>query len=202
MPKPIVCLSDALRQYLEIFRPCFRKRQWKYFVIVLLGLVECEERKTLSGLMRWVAERASLSGMSRFLSKWPWSTEEVAITWMKRFRERMEHEIEAEHQRLKKEMPKRIGRPKATVVTGYLIFDNSVHTKPNGRRMGGLGYHYSSTEQRNVKGHCLFTGLYVLLGQRCPLPMQMYRQKSVCDQEGVKFESCQYPPDVYHPESP
>ena len=189
MPKPIVCLSDALRQYLEIFRPCFRKRQWKYFVIVLLGLVECEERKTLSGLMRWVAERASLSGMSRFLSKWPWSTEEVAITWMKRFRERMEHEIEAEHQRLKKEMPKRIGRPKATVVTGYLIFDDLVHTKPNGRRMGGLGYHYSSTEQRNVKGHCLFTGLYVLLGQRCPLPMQMYRQKSVCDQEGVKFES-------------
>ncbi len=44
MPKPIVCLSDALRQYLEIFRPCFRKRQWKYFVIVLLGL--CGMRRT------------------------------------------------------------------------------------------------------------------------------------------------------------
>jgi len=71
MPKPIVCLSEALRQYLESFRSCFSKRQWKYFVIVLLGLVECEERKTLSGLRRWVAEGISLSGLSRFLSKWP-----------------------------------------------------------------------------------------------------------------------------------
>jgi hypothetical protein len=43
MPKPIVCLSEQLCQYLEAFRPCFSKRQWKYFVTVLLGLVECEE---------------------------------------------------------------------------------------------------------------------------------------------------------------
>jgi hypothetical protein len=48
MPKPIVCLSEALRQYLESFRSCFSKRQWKYFVIVLLGLVECEERRLTS----------------------------------------------------------------------------------------------------------------------------------------------------------
>jgi len=40
-----------------------------------------------------------------------------------------------------------------------------------------------------MSGHCLFTGLYVLLGQRCPLPMQMYRQKAVYQQEGVVFES-------------
>ena len=60
MPKPIVCLSERLRQYLEIFRPCFRRRQWKYFVIVLLGLIECEERKTLTELLRMVGERISL----------------------------------------------------------------------------------------------------------------------------------------------
>ena len=52
MPKPIVCLSAQLRQYLELFRPCFSKRQWKYFVTVLLGLIECEERKTLTRLAR------------------------------------------------------------------------------------------------------------------------------------------------------
>jgi hypothetical protein len=55
--------------------------------------------------------------------------------------------------------------------------------------MGGLGQHFSNTEQRVVSGHCLFTGLYVLLGQRCPLPVLMYRQKSVCQQEGVAFQS-------------
>jgi DDE superfamily endonuclease len=189
MPKPIVCLSEALRQYLEIFRPCFSQRQWKYFVTVLLGLVECEERKTLSGLLRWVAEHISLSGLSRFLSKWPWSTEAVAQTWMKRFRQRQAGLIQAEHERLKEDMPKSVGRPKATVVTGYLIFDDSVHTKPKGRKMAGLGQHFSNSEQRMVTGHCLFTGLYILLGQRCPLPMQMYCQKSVCQQAGVVFES-------------
>ncbi len=75
MPKPIVCLSEQLCQYLEAFRPCFSKRQWKYFVTVLLGLVECEERKTMTGLLRVVGERISLSGLSRFLSKWPWSAD-------------------------------------------------------------------------------------------------------------------------------
>jgi hypothetical protein len=51
MPKQIVCLSEQLRQYLETFRACFCKRQWKYFVTVLLGLIECEERKTMSGML-------------------------------------------------------------------------------------------------------------------------------------------------------
>jgi hypothetical protein len=75
------------------------------------------------------------------------------------------------------------------VVTGYLAFDDSVHTKPKGRAMGGLGRHYSHTKKRVVSGHCLLTGLYVLLGQRCPLQPQLYRQKHVCEQEGIAFQS-------------
>lgn len=189
MPKPIVCLSEQLCQFLEIFRPCFRQRQWKYFVTVLLGLIECEERKTMTGLLRVVGERISLSGLSRFLSKWSWSAAEVAQTWLLRFRQRLEGLVQAEHDRLKAERPKSVGRPKTTVVTGFLIFDDSVHRKPKGRKMGGLGQHYSNTDQCVVSGHCLFTGLYVLLDQRCPLEAQLYRQKSVCQQEGVPFQS-------------
>jgi hypothetical protein len=74
------------------------------------------------------------------------------------------------------------------VVTGYLITDDSVHVKVKGRKMGGLGWHYANSEKRVEAGHCLFSGLYVLLGQRCPLPMQMYRQRAVCEQEGVPFQ--------------
>lgn len=189
MPKPIVCLSANLCQYLEIFRPCFSRRQWKYFVIVLLGLIECDERKTLTGLRRVVAEQCSLSGLSRFLNKWPWQPEQVAQVWMKRFQHRMEPLVQAEHERLSEERPRCVGRPKATVVTGYLIMDDSVHTKPKGRKMGGLGRHYSNTDKKLVWGHCLFTGLYMLLGQRTPLPAQMYRQKEVCAREEVPFQS-------------
>lgn len=189
MPKPIVCLSADLRQYLELFRPCFSRRQWKYFVIVLLGLIECDERKTLSGLRRVVAERCSLSGLSRFLSQWSWQPEQVAQVWMKRFQHRMEALVQAEHARLSEERPRCVGRPQATVVTGYLILDDSVHTKAKGRKMGGLGRHYSNTDKKVVSGHCLFTGLYLLLRQRTPLPAQMYRQKEVCAREEVPFQS-------------
>ena len=189
MPKPIVCLSEQLRQYMESFRPCFSKRQWKYFVTVLLGLIECEERKTMTGLLRVVGEHTSLSGLSRFMNRWPWSIEQVAQTWQVRFRERLQIQVQAEHERLRAERPKRRGRPKSTVVTGYLIFDDSVHHKPKGRSMGGMGRHYSNTEDRVVNGHCLFTGLYVLLGQRCPLPARLYRQKVVCEREDVPFQS-------------
>ena len=189
MPKPIVCLSEQLRQFAEIFRSCFSKRQWKYFVIVLLGLIECEERKTMSGLLRVIGEQVSLSGLSRFLNKWHWSPAKVAQSWLFHFRQRMEPLVQAEHTHLKAAQPKRIGHPKQTVVTGFLICDDSVHNKPKGQKMGGLGYHYSNTEQKVVSGHCLFTGLYVLLGQRCPLQPRMYCQKSVCEQEKQPFRS-------------
>ena len=189
MPKPIVCLSEQLRQYLELFRSCFSKRQWKYFVIVLLGLIECEERKTMSGLLRVVAEQISLSGLSRFFNKWRWNPDKVADTWQVHFHQRMEPLVQAEHTRLKAELPKQVGRPRQTVVTGYLIFDDSVHEKPKGRKMGGLGGHFSNTEQKVVSGHCLFVGLYSLLGQRCPLKARMYCQESVCQKEKIPFQS-------------
>ncbi len=123
------------------------------------------------------------------MNPWSWSPEQVARIWLQRFRQRLEWLVWMEHERLKAERPKRPGRPKQTVVTGFLIFAGSVHIKPKGRKMGGLGQHYSNTEKRVVPGHCLFTGLYVLLGQRCPLPAQWYRQKSVCQQEEVTFQS-------------
>ena len=189
MPKPIVCLSDALCQFLDAFRPCFSQRQWKYFVTVLLGLVECEGRSTLSGLLRCVGEQVSLSGLSRFLSRWSWLADEVAAVWHARFQDQMRPAVEAEHCRQRTQRPRRRGRPRGTVVTGYLIFDDSVHTKPRGRKMGGLGRHYSGTEKRVVRGHCLFSGLYILLDRRCPLEPQLYRQKAVCEREGVPFQS-------------
>jgi hypothetical protein len=52
-----------------------------------------------------------------------------------------------------------------------------------------LGHHYSTTVEQQVTGHSLVQSLYVLLGRRCPLAPQMYRQKAVCQREGVPFQS-------------
>jgi len=189
MPKPTGCLSQALSNFLKLFRACFSRRQWKYFVIVLLGLLEQEGRHTLKGLLASVWDKVSLAGLSRFLSKWSWSPAEVAHTWQADFRQELAGTVQAEHHQQRAARPKRRGRPKATVVTGYLILDDSVHGKPKGQKMAGLGRHYSATEKKVVTGHCLFTSLYVLLGRRCPLAPRLYRQKAVCEREGVPFQS-------------
>jgi len=189
MPTPIICLAVPLRQFAEAFRGCFTNRQWQYFVIVLLALVQCEARHTLTALLRHVGEPVSLSGLSRFFSRWSWSPERVAATWLLRFRTQMVEAVAAEHQRQRCERAKRPGRPKATQVTGYLILDDSVHQKPKGKAMAGVGQHFSSTDNRIVTGHVLFTGVYQVLGRRCPLPAHLYRQRAVCAREGVPFRS-------------
>ncbi len=48
MPVPIICLDDEVCQFAERFREQFTKPQYQYFVIVLLGLMLCEGRRTRS----------------------------------------------------------------------------------------------------------------------------------------------------------
>jgi hypothetical protein len=189
MPIPIICLDVSLRQFCERFRRCFTRPQWKYLVTVLLGLMLCQSACTLSGLLGQVAEGQSLSGLSRFFSQAPWSAEDVAGAWLEGFDEQMAQAVREEKARQRRQQPRRRGRPQATVVTGYLIGDDSTQHKPKGEKMGGLGQHHSTTAHGRVPGHSLVQGLYVLLGRRCPLAPQMYRQRAVCEREGVPFVS-------------
>ncbi len=189
MSIPIICLDARLRQFCETFRKCFSQPQFKYLVTVLLALMLCQETHTLTGLLRQVADGQSVSGLSRFLSQSPWSAADVAGAWIERFHEQMAEQVEAEHERQRRHRPKGTGRPRKTVVTGYLIGDDSTQHKPKGKKMGGLGKHYSTTAEQRVTGHSLVQSLYVLLGRRCPLAPQMYRQKAVCEREGVPFQS-------------
>jgi hypothetical protein len=191
MPKPIICLAEALRQYSEEFRACFSRRQFQYFVTILLALIECQERRTLSALLRTASPRLTLSGLSRFMGRWHWSPQDLATVWLTRFRNRVAPLVEAEHNRLKttSTQPTKRGRPAATVVTGFLSLDDSVHYKPRGKKMGGLGKHYSNCEKRSVTGHCLFGAVYQVMQERCPLLPRLYCQKATCLKEGRPFLS-------------
>ena len=71
MPVPIICLDEELRHFVERYRQRFSKPQYQYFVIVLVGLMLCEGRRTLLGLLWQVAEASSVAGLSRFLSQAP-----------------------------------------------------------------------------------------------------------------------------------
>jgi hypothetical protein len=189
MPVPIRCLDEQLRQCAERFRQELSKPQYQYLVIVLLGLMLCEETRTLRGLLRQIAAGASLAGLSRFLSQAPGLATVVVECWLRRFRQEMQPLVEAELQRQRQAQPRRRGRPKPPVVTGYLIGDDSTIEKRKGKKMQGLGLHHSMTEDKRVRGHSLVESLSVLLGRRCPLAPQLYRQQAVCAAEGVSFQS-------------
>jgi SRSO17 transposase len=182
-------MDGRLRYFTAAFRACFSKPQHRYFEIVLLALLLCQEAKTLTGLLRQVAVQVTLSGLSRFLAQAPWSPSLVAQAWRRRFDEQVRPLVEAEHARQRAARPPRRGRPAATVVTGYLIGDDSTVEKVRGKKMAGLGKHYSTTAGTQVVGHSLVQGLYVVQGRRCPLEPQLYRQKAVCAAEGVPFRS-------------
>lgn len=189
MPKPIVCISVSLCQFCEAFRSCFSKRQWKYFVIVLLGLLHCDAAHTLSGILRQVALRATVSGLSRFLKRAPWSVAALTAAREVRFKAQVAAEIAQAHAEQRAQRPRRPGRPCETVVTGFLILDDSTQVKRYAAAMEGQGWHYATTEQCRMPGHSLFQSVYCLLGRVLPLTPQLYRQQTVCEQAGVPFQS-------------
>lgn len=189
MPTPIICIDPLVRQFAERFRSCLSKPQFEHLETVLLGLLLTEERRTLAAVVRQVVGGSSLSGLSRFLSVAPWSAAAISRQWIADFREVMTGRVQAEHARQRQQRDRRRGRPKKTVVTGYLIGDDSTTAKTRGEKMGGIGRHYSSTERRTVTGHSLVLALYSLLGGRCPLAPQLYRQSGVAQAEGEPFVS-------------
>jgi hypothetical protein len=189
MPQPIICLDEEVCHFAERFRSVFSKPQYQYFVTVLLGLMECDGKRTLSGVLSKVGEPPSLSGLSRFFSEAPWVQEALVVIWLEHFRAEMQPLVEAEREQQRQQQPKRRGRPKQPLVTGYVIGDDSTMSKPRGRKMEGLGKHHSTTYDQRIVGHSLVQGLYVLLDRKCPLAPQLYRQAKVCEAEEAAFQS-------------
>ena len=189
MAQPIIIQEAALRNYLQAFRGTFSAPQWKYFVTVLMGMIHCQASRTLSGMLRGVAVCVTVGGLSRFLISPAWTTDELASIRYAFFCAEVTPLVAAAHVTQRLQQPKRKGRPSPTVVTGYLILDDSTHVKRYAKKMSGLGWHYSSTDKRTMPGHSLFEGVYVVEEHQYPLSPQMYRQKSVCEREGVPFVS-------------
>jgi len=189
MAQPIIIQDAALCNYLQAFRDTFSTPQLKYFVTVLMGLIHCQASRTLSGLLRVVAGGMTVGGLSRFLISPAWSIGSVDRARYAFFCAEVTPIVAEHHATQRQQRPKRQGRPTPTVVTGYLIVDDSTHVKRYAQKMDGLGWHYSGTEGRTMPGHSLFEGLYIVEGHQYPLSPQMYRQKSVCEREKVPFLS-------------
>ena len=192
MPQPIMLIDARLAEYMQAFSAMFSLPQWKYFVTVLMGLLHCDERRTLSALLRCVAVntiKVTIFGLCYFLRAGRWSVEDLTAVRRDRFYAQVAPLVGQAHAEQRTQRPPRRGRPKRTVVTGYLILDDSTHSKRYARAQQGLGRHYSGTEKKVVNGHSLYQSLYVLEGRQLPLTPRMYRRKVTCEAEGVSFKS-------------
>ncbi len=189
MAHPIIIQESSFRNYLGAFRAAVRPAQWRYLETVLMGLIHCQASRTLSGMLRGVAVLVTVWQLSRFLVSPRWSTSSLAEARYRVFAAEVQPLVAAAHAAQGLNRPRRPGRPRGTVVTGYLILDDSTHVKRWAKQMGGQGWHYSSTDQRTMPGHSLFQGLYLVAGHQYPLDPQMYIQKAVCDQEQRVFQS-------------
>lgn len=189
MPVPIVCLDARVRQWAASFSRCCSKPHYQHFVTVLVGVLLCQETRTLAGLRRQGAGGPSLASLSRFLARAPWEEAAVVRTWLARFQTQVAPLVQAERARQRQTQPRQVGRPKEPLVTGYLIGDDSTLAKPKGTKMEGVGHPYSSTAAARVQGHSLVQGLYLLLGRRCPLAPLLYQQESLCVTRATPFRS-------------
>ncbi len=173
MPQLILCLDEEVYHFAKRFDALFSKPQYQYLVTVLLGLMECDGKRTLSGLLREVGQVLSLSGLlvealscrnattggsqtgagEEGSTQAPWPPQRTPSDWVSDRGRR--------------------GRS----------------SKPKGRKMQGLGKHHSTTHDQRIIGHSLVQGLYLLLDRRCPLAPHLYRQGKVCQAEDVAFSS-------------
>mgnify|MGYP000075014511 CR=1 FL=1 len=181
MRVPMVCVDPRLRQFASAFADAFSRPQFRHFVTVLVALLLCRGSRTLTGLLRTVQGGGRLASLSRFLSEAPWEATALAAAWRRRFDHQLTPHVARLHAEQRAARPKRRGRPTASIVTGYLIGDDSTCHKRRGRKMAGLGRHSSTTERRAVVGHNLVQALSVAAGRRCPLMPQLDRQKASCD---------------------
>ena len=189
MAHPIIIQESTLRNYLGNFREVIRPAQWKYFETVLMGLIHCQASRTLSGILRAVATGVMVWNLSRFLVSPRWSTSQLAAARYQVFCAEVYPLVAANHEAQRMKRSRRRGRPEATVVTGYLILDDSTHVKRYAKCMAGQGWHYSSIDKRTMPGHSLFQGVYLVEGHQYPLDPQMYIQKSICEKEKRVFRS-------------
>lgn len=189
MAHPIIIQESTYRNYLANFREVIRPAQWMYFETVLMGLVHCQASRTLSGMLRSVAALVMVWDLSRFLISPRWSTTQLAEVRYRIFCAEVQPLVTTAHAAQRSQRSKQRGRPKATVVTGYLILDDSTHVKRYAKCMGGQGWHYSGTDKRSMPGHSLFQAVYLVEGHQYPLDPHMYIQKSVCEREQRVFQS-------------
>jgi hypothetical protein len=107
--QPVQLQDKRLKAYLRLFSTVFSLPQWKYFVTILLGLLHCDERRTLSALLRSLAVKMTIFGLCYFLRKASGSVDELAVVRQRQFYQMTTPDVEANHARQRAEQVGKVG---------------------------------------------------------------------------------------------
>jgi len=118
MPQPLLCLDEEVRHVAERCRSQFTKPQEQDVGTVLLGLMECEGKRTVSALLREGGASSSVSGLSRCFAVAPWNADALVKSWQRHVRAEMPPLGTAEREQQRHQQPTRRGRPQQPLVTG------------------------------------------------------------------------------------
>ena len=130
----------------------------------------------LSQVQKHLWERDQ-SNINRFINRAPWK-----VQWLSRVRWQWVCE------QIAAVLPTSFRFSTKASVTGYLVIDDTMVEK-TGKKMAGLGWHYSHTEGRTIWGHCYVTALYVIAGFAYPVQVLLYQSQKACWEQGIKFKS-------------
>jgi hypothetical protein len=171
---PVTGLPDDLAEYLSNYDDTLSKPQRYHFQTYVVGLVTCEGNRTITNINATIlpGERKDDTSVSRFVSQYKWSIDEVdqqrvalargkIVTWLNNRED---------------------GRP----VTTYHIFDDSTHEKTGDQIAGagsfraGGGYKWG----KKMVSSLLRVGPFSL-----PYWGELYLKKEYCEAEGLTFRT-------------
>ena len=171
--------QDHFEQFLSRFAFYLSRPQLhhlRHLIITMVLWVGVHTISQLSQVQRhqWCRDQ---SNINRFINRAPWKAE-----WLRKIRWQWVCE------QIRSVLPAPYSASAKAPVTGYLVIDDTV-TKKTGKKMAGLGWHYSHTEGRKVWGHCYVTALYVIAGFAYPVQVLLYQSKSTSQEQGARFKS-------------
>jgi SRSO17 transposase len=176
MLQAIVQSYENLGKFLDAFRDAFKNSpQYWHFQAYVVGLIIYLGSRNLAGLSRAIPAGKSACSLYRFVAKMDWDTERVEQVRWELLNRRTRRILQAAGRR---------GKP----VPVFLIIDDSLVEK-SGKKMEGVGYHYSHSTGQTTLGHVWVTGHLLVSGQSYPVSWKLYRRKVTCDEADVPFAS-------------
>jgi len=120
--------------------------------LYICGLILLDKRQTATRVAEWLPGRAH-DALNRLLTQQGISTRSLftqVIEWAKR------------------------------LGSGYLVVDEVILAKPYGKKCAWIGYLYSTSEKRYVKGMCAVVLLFCVDTWRIPIAFRLWRPKAHC----------------------